>query len=280
MEYLLLKATQQASSLATVAQMSNSIVCLSHFTFVGSWILDSGAFDHLEGNPPLLPGLPPLKTPHSITLVDGSKALATVTGQASPLPSLSLNSVLFVSDLSMGQTTRDGYESEGLYYLQSSSSTPCAISEFPKLLHHCLGHPMSAVNIQFLSPFDVIHSNVLGLGHIPYLTFIYDYSSCLHTPQQNGVAECKHCHIVDTTQTMLINANAPLNRDKLLTQAIKCVFLGYPQLQKGCCCYCPTTHHFSVSPDVTFFEDTPFFESSTAAASPPSQEELSHPGWQ
>ncbi|PNY03792.1 ubiquitin carboxyl-terminal hydrolase 12-like protein [Trifolium pratense] len=33
--------------------------------------------------------------------------------------------------------------------------------------------------------------------------------SCPHTPQQNGVADWKHRHIVDTSRTLLINAHAP-----------------------------------------------------------------------
>lgn len=35
-------------------------------------------------------------------------------------------------------------------------------------------------------------------------------SSCPHTPQQNGIAERKHRHIIETTRTLLINANVPL----------------------------------------------------------------------
>jgi len=50
--------------------------------------------------------------------------------------------------------------------------------------------------------------------------------------------------------------------DKLCARAIKCVFLGYSRVQKGYQCYCPSTHRFYMSADVTFFEDTPFFASS------------------
>ncbi|KAK2418425.1 putative mitochondrial protein [Trifolium repens] len=39
---------------------------------------------------------------------------------------------------------------------------------------------------------------------------IIHQSSCPHTPQQNGVAERKHRHIVDTARTLLLNANVPL----------------------------------------------------------------------
>ena len=41
--------------------------------------------------------------------------------------------------------------------------------------------------------------------------------------------------------------------DKLAAQAIKCVFLGYSRLQKGCRCYSPVHNHYYVFADVTFF---------------------------
>ena len=52
-------------------------------------------------------------------------------------------------------------------------------------------------------------------------------------------------------------------KDKLSPKSIKCVFLGYSRLQKGYNCYSPTLHKFFTSADVTFFESSPFFSSST-----------------
>jgi hypothetical protein len=149
----------------------------------------------------------------------------------------------------------------------------------------------------------------------PFKSFLTSHgiihqSSCPHTPQQNGVAECKHRHIVDIALTLLVNAKAPLKfwGDAVLTACYlincmpssvlgdkipqsllfpqdplyvvpprvfgstcfvhdltpgrdKCVFLGYSRVQKGYQCYCPSTHRFYVSADVTFFEDTMFFVS-------------------
>ncbi|MCI21740.1 receptor-like protein kinase, partial [Trifolium medium] len=77
---------QQTSAAATLAHIGNSTVCLSHS--VGSWILDSGAFDHVAGNPSLISNLLPPRIPHIITVANGSKAQVVGIGQASPLPSL------------------------------------------------------------------------------------------------------------------------------------------------------------------------------------------------
>ena len=56
-----------------------------------------------------------------------------------------------------------------------------------------------------------------------------------------------------------------LGLDKLSTCAIKCIFLGYSRVQKGYRCYSPSTHRFYISADVTFFEDTPYFNEKVAS---------------
>ena len=45
---------------------------------------------------------------------------------------------------------------------------------------------------------------------------------------------------------------------KLDTKSLKCIFLGYSQVQKGYRCYCPSLHRYMVSANVTFIENTPF----------------------
>ncbi|RVW19974.1 Retrovirus-related Pol polyprotein from transposon TNT 1-94 [Vitis vinifera] len=64
-------------------------------------------------------------------------------------------------------------------------------------------------------------------------------------------------------------------QDKLSAKAMKCLFLGYFRLQKGYRCYSLETHRYFISSDVTFFEDSPFF--STTSESLPVSEVLSIP---
>ncbi|RVW98628.1 Retrovirus-related Pol polyprotein from transposon TNT 1-94 [Vitis vinifera] len=159
----------------------------------------------------------------------------------------------------------------------------------------------------------------------------FHQSSCAHTPQQNGVAERKNRHLVETARTILLHSNVPfrfwgdavltacylINRmpssvlhdqiphfllfpdqplyflpprvfgctcfvhiltpgqDKLSAKAMKCLFLGYSRLQKGYRCYSLETHRYFISADVTFFEDSPFF--STTSESLPVSEVLPFP---
>ncbi|RVW57166.1 Retrovirus-related Pol polyprotein from transposon TNT 1-94 [Vitis vinifera] len=149
--------------------------------------------------------------------------------------------------------------------------------------------------------------------------------------KQNGVAERKNRHLVETARTILLHSNVPfrfwgdavltacylINRmpssvlhdqiphfllfpdqplyflpprvfgctcfvhiltpgqDKLSAKAMKCLFLGYSRLQKGYRCYSLETHRYFISADVTFFEDSPFF--STTSESLPVSEVLPLP---
>ena len=52
-------------------------------------------------------------------------------------------------------------------------------------------------------------------------------------------------------------------QDKLSAKATKCVFLGYSRLQRGYRCYSPDINRYFISVDVTFFEDSSFFSSTT-----------------
>ncbi|RVW29702.1 Retrovirus-related Pol polyprotein from transposon TNT 1-94 [Vitis vinifera] len=200
-----------------------------------------------------------------------------------------------------------------------------------------------ALNNRAKSPFELVHTDVWGpcrtastLGFQYFVTFIDDYSrsqftsfmshhgilhqsSCAHTPQQNGVAERKNRHLVETARTLLLHSHVPfrfwgdavltacylINRmpssvlhdqiphsllfpdqplyflpprvfgctcfvhiltpgqDKLSAKAMKCLFLGYSRLQKGYRCYSLETHRYFISADVTFFEDSPFFSTTS-----------------
>lgn len=59
--------------------------------------------------------------------------------------------------------------------------------------------------------------------------------------------------------TVFVHSHEP-NQNKLEPRATKCVFLGYAHNQKGYKCFDPISKKTLVSMDVTFFENTPFFQ--------------------
>ncbi|RVW20204.1 Retrovirus-related Pol polyprotein from transposon RE1 [Vitis vinifera] len=204
------------------------------------------------------------------------------------------------------------------------SSLPCESCQLGKHTH--VSFP-KRLNNRAKSPFELVHSDVWGpcrtastLGFQYFVTFIDDYSRsqftsfmshhgilhqsfCAHTPQQNGVAERKNRHLVETARTLLLHSHIPHSflfpdqplyflpprvfgctcfihiltpgQDKLSAKAMKCLFLGYSRLQKGYRCYSLETHRYFISADVTFFEDSPFF--STTSESLPVSEVLPIP---
>ncbi|RVW98238.1 Retrovirus-related Pol polyprotein from transposon RE2 [Vitis vinifera] len=266
---------------------------------------------HLRHLRLLLPLLPSLDLFSSITTTSD---LPTVT--------LANGSQTVAKDRSTGEDDCIGRESQGLYHLTSDSSPAVCIStDAPLLIHNRLGHPSLSkfqkmrLNNRAKSPFELVHTDVWGpcrtastLGFQYFVTFIDDYSrsqftsfmshhgilhqsSCAHTPQQNGVAERKNRHLVETARTLLLHNHIPHSllfpdqplyflpprvfgctcfvhiltpgQDKLSAKAMKCLFLGYSRLQKGYRCYSLETHRYFISADVTFFEDSPFFSTTS-----------------
>ncbi|RVW87825.1 Retrovirus-related Pol polyprotein from transposon RE1 [Vitis vinifera] len=252
--------------IASVAQPGNASTYLTHTSSLGPWILDSGASDHLSGNKDLFSSITTTSALPTVTLANGSQTVAKGIGLALPLPSLSLTSVLYtpecpfnlisiskltrtlncsitfsdkfvtLQDRSTGKTIGIGRESQGLYHLTSDSSAAICISTYAPLLIH---NRLVTMPGYFSAPFTSFMSHH-GILH---------QSSCAHTPQQNG--------------------------DKLSAKAMKCLFLGYSRLQKGYRCYSLETHRYFISADVTFFEDSPFF--STTSESLPVSEVLPIP---
>ncbi|RVW35217.1 Retrovirus-related Pol polyprotein from transposon TNT 1-94 [Vitis vinifera] len=144
-------------------------------------------------------------------------------------------------DRSTGKTIGIGRESQGLYHLTSDSSPAVCIStDAPLLIHSRLGHPS-------LSKFQKM---------IPHFLLFPDQPLYFLPPRVFGC-------------TCFVHILTP-GQDKLSAKAMKCLFLGYSRLQKGYLCYSLETHRYFISADVTFFEDSPFF-STTSESLPVSE---------
>uniref|UniRef100_A0A1S3XI89 Retrovirus-related Pol polyprotein from transposon TNT 1-94-like beta-barrel domain-containing protein n=1 Tax=Nicotiana tabacum TaxID=4097 RepID=A0A1S3XI89_TOBAC len=101
-EFLQYRASKQTSpQVAFVAQTDtsvagNSFACVSQFSTLGQWVVDSAASDHISGNKSLLSNIAFSQSLPTVTLANGSQTKAKGVGQANPLPSVTLDSVLYV----------------------------------------------------------------------------------------------------------------------------------------------------------------------------------------
>ncbi|XP_070026187.1 protein MTL1-like [Nicotiana sylvestris] len=100
-EFLQYKAFKQTSSkIASVVQTDSIMTCISQSSISESWVIDSGASDHISGNKSLFTSISYSQSLPTVTMANRSQTMATAIGQASPLLSLPLDSILYVSDSS------------------------------------------------------------------------------------------------------------------------------------------------------------------------------------
>ncbi|RVW91047.1 Retrovirus-related Pol polyprotein from transposon TNT 1-94 [Vitis vinifera] len=269
-----------------------------------------------------------------------SQGLYHLTSDSSPAVCISTDAPLLIHNR-LGHPSLSKFQ-KMVPRFSTLSSLPCESCQLGK--HTRVSFP-KRLNNRAKSPFELVHTDVWGpcrtastLGFQYFVTFIDDYSrctcpiyfvyvsswilhqsSCAHTPQQNGVAERKNRHLVETARTLRLHNHVPfrfwgdavftacylINRmpssvlhdqiphsllfpdqplyflpprvfgctcfvhiltpgqDKLSAKAMKCLFLGYSRLQKGYRCYSLETHRYFISADVTFFEDSPFFSTTS-----------------
>ncbi|RVW38696.1 Retrovirus-related Pol polyprotein from transposon RE1 [Vitis vinifera] len=242
-----------------------------------------------------------------------SQGLYHLTSDSSPAVCISTDAPLLIHNR-LGHPSLSKFQ-KMVPRFSTLSSLPCESCQLGK--HTRVSFP-KRLNNRAKSPFELVHTDVWGpcrtadnareYFSAQFTSFmshhgILHQSSCAHTPQQNGVAERKNRHLVETARTLLLHSHIPHSllfpdqplyflpprvfgctcfvhiltpgQDKLSAKAMKCLFLGYSRLQKGYRCYSLETHRYFISADVTFFEDSPFF--STTSESLPVSEVLPIP---
>ncbi|KAA0025138.1 Retrovirus-related Pol polyprotein from transposon TNT 1-94 [Cucumis melo var. makuwa] len=164
-------------------------------------------------------------------------------------------------DLNSGRTIGTARHSRGLYILNddtfgSSISTTSLLSSYFSTSEHdfMLWHFRAKHRVSFPSqpykptqPFTLIHSDVWGPSKVTtssgkrwFVTFTDDHTrltwvylitdksegivhqnSCAYTPQQNGVAERKNCHLLEVACSLMLSTSLPsyLWGDAILTAA-------------------------------------------------------------
>ncbi|KAL6327287.1 hypothetical protein AAG906_018585 [Vitis piasezkii] len=265
------------------------------------WLFDSACCNHMTPHSSLFTNLDPAPHPLNIHIADGS----TMHGNSLGFVSTSTLSIPGVfHELGTGPRVGRMFPVNNLHLPPvapvSIAAATAAVSSLPSLAlwHSRLGHaPSSRVQHDSISKsiFELIHSDVWGPSPVAsiggsryFVVFIDDYS---RTSQQNGRAERKLRHILDTVRALLLSAKIPApfwgerlfgsppnyhhlrsfgsacfvllqphEHNKLEPRSRLCCFLGYGETQKGYRCYDPVSHRLRVSRNVVFWEHRLFVE--------------------
>ncbi|RVW81318.1 Retrovirus-related Pol polyprotein from transposon TNT 1-94 [Vitis vinifera] len=144
------------------------------------WIVDSGASDHMTGDATIFDTYSSCPNNLTVRIADGS--LSKVAGTGSVCYQGILLSTLFSlfltwTDLDSGKTIGNAEECSGLYILKER--------------HDPQEQPQMTVG-EFLAQEGIVH-----------------LSSCVDTPQQNGIVERKNRHLLEVARSLMFSMNVP-----------------------------------------------------------------------
>ncbi|XP_019261605.1 PREDICTED: uncharacterized protein LOC109239486 [Nicotiana attenuata] len=208
------------------------------------WIIDSGATDHMTSNKEILSNLTPFPTPYLVTLPNGYKAKDLSMRKLLELGKVDQGLYKLLLDhqlnarllFSASSTVSDSLfelihvDTWGPYHTQSYFGAKYFLTivddhsraTWTHLLHSksnaftMLKAFISMVKTQFnLSVKKIRSDNALEIGlfnsALQYFSDngIIHQTTCSHTPQQNGIVERKHKHLLEIARALMYQSKLP-----------------------------------------------------------------------
>ncbi|XP_073119656.1 uncharacterized protein [Henckelia pumila] len=176
------------------ANLAGNFTSLMSISDANEWILDTGANAHITGTSSYLQDShPSTDAIGSVRLPNGNTTSILSTGSIRISPSCVLN-----RDLSTGKIMAIGRQKHGLYYL-----TKILKQFFAYISNHFL------TNVETIRTDNATDFFNHECGSYFSSMGIIHQSSCTYTPQQNGIFERKHRHILNIARALKFQASIP-----------------------------------------------------------------------
>ncbi|RVW20455.1 Retrovirus-related Pol polyprotein from transposon RE1 [Vitis vinifera] len=207
------------------------------------WIVDSGASDHMTGDATIFDTYSSCPNNLTVRIADGSLSKVAGTGSVVLSRDLTLNSVFLVPNLDCNLLSISKLTKEKRC-ITNFSSTHCEFQDLDS--GRRIGNTEECSGLYILKErHDPQEQPQMTVGEFLAQEGIVHLSSCVDTPQQNGIAERKNRHLLEVARSLMFSMNVPnYSGGKLSLRqptssigcrlgSLKCIFLGILQIKKG-----------------------------------------------
>ncbi|RVW56778.1 Retrovirus-related Pol polyprotein from transposon TNT 1-94 [Vitis vinifera] len=171
------------------------------------WIVDSGASDHMTGDATIFDTYSSCPNNLTVRIADGSLSKVSRTGSVVLSRDLTLNSVLLVPNLDCNLLSISKLTKEKRC-ITNFSSTHCEFQDLDS--GKTIGNAEECSGLYILKErHDPQEQPQMTVGEFLAQEGIVHLSSCVDTPQQNGIAERKNRHLLEVARSLMFSMNVP-----------------------------------------------------------------------
>ncbi|RVW58055.1 Retrovirus-related Pol polyprotein from transposon RE1 [Vitis vinifera] len=171
------------------------------------WIVDSGASDHMTGDATIFDTYSSCPNNLTVRIADGSLSKVAGTGSVVLSRDLTLNSVLLVPNLDCNLLSISKLTKEKRC-ITNFSSTHCEFQDLDS--GKTIGNAEECSGLYILKErHDPQEQPQMTVGEFLAQEGIVHLSSCVDTPQQNGIAERKNRHLLEVARSLMFSMNVP-----------------------------------------------------------------------